>query len=507
MLTLLAALLAALGGAAAEPPDARPAPPIELATEPTPLLEPEPLGFDATTVARLRDVVRSAPVEVPRLLDQAAARGRALGAPRSAALLAFVALILTTIALQSRLNAMAEARAAAASMPLPPALRPWLVAAARVAAATLPPLALWLLHDVLVRRTGFTGPGFLLIAILLRAWVRYALVTSALRELVLRPLISIAPEHGRYLNAIGHGVALYALVLYSLIEVGATAGVPDDMLALLTAILDLSLIVLLTAFAMRKHAVLALLPDLPNRFYRAFRSGLAHGYPLVLALTTATALFAWAGYVRLANFVWVRSWALAGVFLAAVLVVHVTRQVLRHLLLATDPAPDAAARLYRSTMRLLDYAVVLIAGNVAIDLVEARRPLAATFGATVYALADRQVSITMLLQAALVVGAFCLVGAVLRDVLSLRLYPLLRLDEGIAHAVNTFITYAMGVVGVLFSLARSASASASACNRSRTTSRAASRSSSAARSAAATGSTSATPSGASRRSACGRRAS
>lgn len=416
------------------------------------LLEPDPLGFDSGTVARLGAIVAALPEEVPRWLRATAERGRRVGAAGSAALVAFVALMLGAIVLQGPLGNAVEARTAPACAGLPAALRPWSLALARVAAATLPPLALWLLHDLLVRITGFSGPGFLLIAVLLRAWLGYALVVSTLRELVLRPLLPMAPQHGRYLYAIGRGVAVYALLLHALLEVGERAGVDADLLALAQAIFDLSLIVLLALFATRKQAVLALLPDLPNRFYRGFRAGLTHGYPIILILTFATALLAWAGYGRLSNFVWVRSWALAGLFVGTVLVLHAVRSGLGAWLGEAPGASETAARLHRSLARLVDYGVILLVGSFALDLVALRQPLGDTFGAAIYTLGDRPVSIPMLLEAALVVVAFCLTGSVLRDLLSYRVYPALQVEESIAHAINLFITYAMAVVGVLFAL-------------------------------------------------------
>jgi len=443
---LLCVVIGRVGLASAAGSAAQVAPPHE------DLLTPDSLGFDSSTIARLGTIVRTAPQQLPGMLGDIAARGRRIGAAGSIALLAFVAVMLTSIALQWRLGNAVEARAAPACASLPPALRPWALAAARVGAATVPPLALWLLHDVLVRSTGFEGLGFLLIAILLGAWLRYALVASSLRELVLRPLIPIAPEHGRYLYGIGRGVAAYGLLLYALLEVGGRARIADDLLALLKAIFDLSLIVLLTIFATRKHAVLALFPEIPNRFYRGFKTGLTHGYPIVLALTAATALLAWAGYTRLADFVWIRSWALAALFLATVVLLHLVRHTLRYWLIGASAASEPASRLQRSTARLLDYAAILIAGSFALDLVELREPLGRTFGAAIYSLGDRAVSIPVLLEALLVVTAFCLVANVLRDFLSFRVYPALRVEESIAHAINIFISYAMAVVGILFAL-------------------------------------------------------
>lgn len=448
---LVLLLLAAAGSARAAEPERTTSDAATASRGPS-LFEAAPLGFDADTVARLAKFLRSLPSEAPQRARLIVERGRRIGAVGSSALVAFVAIVLAAILLQGRLGNVVERRIAPACATLPDGVRPWALALARVAAATLLPLGLWLVHDVLTRTTGFTGPGFLLIPILLRAWLRYALVVSVLRELVLRPLIPIAPEHGRYLYGIGRGLAVYGLLLYALLEVGDRAGVDGDMLALAKALFDLSLLVLLALFATRKQAVLALLPDLPNRFYRAFRTGLGYAYPLILILTFATALLAWAGYGNLADFVWVRSWALVGLFLASVIALHGVRVGLHAWLGDVHDPGDAAARLHRSLARLVDYGAVLLVGSFALDLVALREPLGNAVGVPIYSLGDRPVSIPMLLEGALVVAAFCLIASVLRDFLSYRVYPALRVEESIAHAINLFITYAMAVVGVLFAL-------------------------------------------------------
>ncbi len=426
---------------------------IARGAEASSLLEADPLGYDLDTLRRLARAVRDLPEMVSRELPAIVARGKAAGPVSTALILLLFAFILLWAMIgRRRLASRIEARAGWLSPSVAGAVAPWLVAALQVLGAAGPPFLLWLAHDALARATGFRGPGFLLTGVLLGAWARYALVVAVLRELLLRPLLPLPVEHRRYLWAVGHGLAIYGLLIRASLDVGVQAGLAPDMVALLESLSDLALIVILTALATRKAALLVLLPVLPNRLYRGFVAGLEHAWGLVLALTAATALAAWAGYGRLAEFVWLRTWALAGLFVGTLLALHGAHGLLRRWILAGSAGRGTAERFYRSATRMLDYVAVLAALRGALELLGLAGPLGSFLTRPLYALADHPVSALMLMQAALVVGAFVVLSRLLRDFLDYRVYPTLGVDQGIAHAVNTFIAYSMSIVGVLFAL-------------------------------------------------------
>jgi small-conductance mechanosensitive channel len=70
----------------------------------------------------------------------------------------------------------------------------------------------------------------------------------------------------------------------------------------------------------------------------------------------------------------------------------------------------------------------------------------------VYSLADRRLSLMMGAQACIVIAAFIFIARLLRDYLNYQVYPALAVDPGVSNAIDVFINYAMGIVGVLFAL-------------------------------------------------------
>ena len=412
----------------------------------------QPPGYDLETVDRLRTLVAATSHDVPAILRRTLERGRKVGLIGSALLISLMVLIAIVFAGHWRLARRVAEATTPYAVRLPAAVGPWLTAGATVATAAGPPFGLWLLHDFLRQLTGFNGPGFLIVGILLQAWSYYALVVSTVHELVLRPLIPMPPEYGRYLYAVARWLALYGLVLYALIDAADVLGLPGDIVVLLQSLLDLSLILLLTAFLARKRAAMALFPALPNRLYQLFVRGFAAAYPVVLALTAGTLLLAWAGYGRLARAVWMRSWALVALFIGVVLSLHLLRTGLRRLIVGNAEPTRQSARFSASASRLLDVAAVWIFVMVALHLTGLGDPLTAVLSAPVYTLGDRRLSPLMGLEALVVVAGFVFVARLVRDYLNYQVYPALAVDIGIANAIDVFINYAMVLVGVMFAL-------------------------------------------------------
>lgn len=428
-------------------------PPTEvLPSQPSGLLTRAEPGYDAESVGRLRDLIVAASSDAPGILHRMLDRGRRIGFVGSASLVALMLVVTLTLLVYRRLPERVERAAESTTANLPPSLRAWIAAAAQVGAATAAPLALWLVHEGLRRLTAFDGPGYTIVGIFLLAWAYYALVATTMRQLVLRPLLPIPAEHGRYLYGIARWLTLYGLVLYASLDAASVLGVPGDVIALIEAALDLSLILLLTACLARKRAVMALFPKLPNRFYRAFVRGFGATYPLILALTAGTLLLALAGYHQLADAVWLRSWAVAAVFLGIVAALHFLHQALDRLIVGERPAPARSTRFYATVARVLDLGGVVAFFSIALHLTGVRDPLLGILATPIYSFEDHRLSLLLICEGTFLVGLFALSARILRDFLNFQVYPALAVDTGVAKAIDVFLTYVLVILGILFAL-------------------------------------------------------
>ncbi|MEA2627513.1 MAG: potassium-dependent mechanosensitive channel, partial [Candidatus Binatota bacterium] len=429
------------------------APPAAAAKKPEPsLLEREPPGFDGETLVRVRDAVFSAPETMPAFLASAREQAATVGLSGTALVLLLLLAIAYALFGQRRFAAWFDPVLARVRARLPPSVPPWLSALAYVLAAGIPPLVLWFLYRGVARATGLRHPAFLILEPLLLAWAWFAPALTAVRELFLRPLLRVPREQGVQLYGIARWMLVYGILLAAILDGAATLGAPIDVLALLHSLLELSLIVLLAAVFARRAAVMALVPDFPAPLYRRFSAGFDRAYPLVWAVTVVTALLAWAGFRRLAHFVWIRTWALAGLFLGAVVVHHFLLIVLRRRIVERQPDREAAWQFYRSASHLLDYVGVIAVAVLALELVGVWGPLTRTLAAPVWMIGDRPLSLFILLQAIAIAAGFVFFARLLPDYLDFRVYPALSVDEGVAHAINTFLLYALSVAGILSAL-------------------------------------------------------
>jgi small-conductance mechanosensitive channel len=410
------------------------------------------MGFDGGTLERIVNGLRALPDRLPDLARTLGEHSRALGFAGSALLLLLLVAIAYSLVGRHRMAVRVERGLHPLRQRISPRAAPWLAALAQILAAAFLPLSLWAIHALCADLLGTQDPLFLVFAPLLVAWTRFMIGVALLREVLLRPLLPVPREHGRYLYAVGRWILAFGVLTSALVDAAQVLGAPADVVAFARAIFELSLILLLAAYLARRRAVMALFPDLPNRFYRGFVAGLDRLYFLALGVTLTTALLAWAGYVRLAGFVWLRTWTLVALFLVAVFVHHALRVTLRLWILGEHAPRESAQSLFRSASRLLDYVSVIAVGLLALEISGARAPLARLLAAPITSVGTRALSVLTIVQGGLIVAAFIFAARLVRDYLEDRIYPALAIDEGVAHAIDTSIVYSLSTIGVLAAL-------------------------------------------------------
>lgn len=419
------------------------------------LLEREPLGYDSSTVERLRRSLRLAPKAAPYAISRIGAQLEVLGIGGS--LLVLLLLIAVGYGLpigRKRFETWLETTALApAQALLPSALRPWLVAIAQIVAAGLLPAALWGLHSAIRQATGYDYPAFVVLGILLLAWTKYTLATTIVRELVIRPLLPIPAEHGAYLYGITRRLLLFTFFQSALVEtLFEVRALADDTVALVASIFQAVLILLVVAFLARKRAVMALFPEIANRPYEIFVRVFGAFYPLIVAFGAGLGLLAWAGFGRLARFMSIRSFAIVGLFLAAVGIHQLIVRLLRRWILAGRSDDGRALAFFQSSERLFEYLGTIAVVLVTLQLAGIREPLAGLLGHPVYVVGEQKVSGSSLLEASVLIAAFFFFARLLRHYLDFHVHPAFNVEEGAAHAINTLVGYLIAVAGIVIAL-------------------------------------------------------
>jgi len=260
------------------------------------LFRRQPLGFDHQTFHRIAAAFENSSSEVSQLIEFVRGQRRALGQGGGFLMLLLALTIGYGIRGRAKLRYRIQQALESLCEQTLAAQQKWPAAIAELIAVTVLPLSLWAFWSLVKALTNFHGPLFILAGNLLLAWTVYSLVIGALRNLLIRPLLPIPLEHGRYLFRFLRLLLAYAIAARVCTKLIDVFGAPGDVVALIDAALRLSLIVLLVIVATRRRAVVAILPDAPNFLYRGFVAAFTRLYPALWVLTVAIALIQLAGF-------------------------------------------------------------------------------------------------------------------------------------------------------------------------------------------------------------------
>lgn len=417
------------------------------------LFERSPLAFSCQTISEVCGRAVRLPQAIAELPRLAIHQARLLGVEGSLLRFFLVIAIIAGLVARRRISRLIEGRLAGIAMSVRGEGAAWASGGVRVLAEAAVPGGLWVLYLFVAALTALENPAFVAFGVILLAWAEYTVLVSTARELFVRPLLRVPPEHGRYLFRIARWLLIYGFFVNAALGSMRLLGVPGDAVALYRWIFEFSLIALLAIAFARRRAVMSIFPELPNRMYRGFVHGLDRVYPLAFALTLLTALLQWAGYRHLAVFVWIRTWAIAGLFVAAMLLHHALRTVLRGLILGGDAEGSREAETFnRSARHLLDYVGAIVVIIFALHLIGLIEPLRRMLTVGISTVGGRPLTPLVLIEAAAIVAGFVLAARLLRDYLEFQVYPVLHVDVGVAHAIDTFIVYSLALVGALAAL-------------------------------------------------------
>jgi hypothetical protein len=281
-------------------------------------------------------------------------------------------------------------------------------AALHIAVATFAPLSLLLLFALVQAFTRQQGPSLTFVAQMLMLWTGVAFLASLAREVFLSPLVP-AP-HGAALLRFSRLLVLYVAAGLVVLWGGQVLRLPSDVLALVRFLLVLTVGGSVFLLWSRKEAILSLFPPLPNRLYQRFCEAFSRAYHPILFFTFTTVLLWGFGYHDLALFLWQRSWAVAAVFLAAVLLHHLfLRWVNQRILVAPTPS-DAALAFHRALVATATYGVTVVGILLALGLMGLLSFLLHLLSPPLLTIGTTRVSGLVMVQAGLVFLAFFLLA-------------------------------------------------------------------------------------------------
>jgi small-conductance mechanosensitive channel len=425
----------------------------QLATQARNIFRRQPLGFDVKTLERVRQWFVELPSWVTALVQSLSEEIRLLGLVGSIILFTFLAIVFYSLFGWKKVFGYLERTAKPLETLITEEYAPYLLAGLRIIAATLIPLILYGLFVLVQEFIDFGSPWFLLLGSLLKLWAWGAFIIGALREVLLSGLLAVPRENAVKVYRVSRWVTLYVLLCIALFDGAKRFQVPPDILALLYFLISISVVLASLVLLIKKNTILGLLPELPYRTYQIFVTYLRKFYYPALFLTFLTAL-AWCfGYKIFAYFIWMKTWAVVGIFFLIVFLFHFIKVKLQSWIQKKDPADYEAILVHKSLYHLLVFITITLTSILIFQLIGVLDPLISFISFPLFMIGKKAISLwTIIKVVILFIGIFYL-SRLLRSYLDYKIYPILGIDEGLAFSINTMISYLLFIIAFFIALA------------------------------------------------------
>ena len=416
------------------------------------LFRRKPLGFTGQTLEGVRQGLAHLPSRVPVLVQRLSEELRLLGLVGSLLLFAFLAVVFYSMFGWKKVFGYLHKASEPLETLITEKYAPYLHAGLRVLAATLIPLILYGLFVLVAEIIDFEAPWFLLLGRLLRLWALGAFIIGTLREVLLSGLLPVPPVSAARVYRVSRWVIIYVLLSIALFGGAKLYKVSPDVLALLRFLISVSVVVASLFLFLRKNAVLGLLPELPYRTYQVIVNALRRFYYPALFLTFLTAI-AWCfGYKNLAFFIWIKTWAVVGIFLGIMFLFHAIRVKLQKWIQQKAPTDYEAILVHKSLYHLLIFITVTITVVLVFQFLEILDPLVNLISFPLVIIGTKAVSVWTIIKVVILFVGLIYISRLFRSYLDYKIYPRMGIDEGMAYSINTLISYLIFTVGIFIAL-------------------------------------------------------
>lgn len=416
------------------------------------LFEREPLGFDWKTLEHLYTSVLTLPALIPQLTRAVVGHSRLLGTIGSLLVLIFLIAVVYSVLGQKRIMAHIETKVAPFKNRVPSSIYPYILPAHRVVVSALFPLVMLALFTLINTLIVYEAEWFQLIGKLILLWTVGTLAINLLRELLTKGNIRSASQHGQSIFRLSRLTILYVILVTALFWTAESFRLRQDVLALLYFAVSLSVVTILFLLTLKKNALLSLLPDLPQHSYKKFVNLIRrYYYPLIL-FSLLLAILWTLGYRSLGRTLLIKIWSSGAAYLVMMVVYHLLLNGLTLWHNRVTRQREAAQRVYRSLKSLLVYSVSIATVLIVLNLLGLLGLLEQAMSFPVFQLGQSNVSLWILLKAALIILAFVFFSRLSQAYLDYKVYPALGIEQGLGYALNTFLKYAIWAVGMLVAL-------------------------------------------------------
>jgi len=417
------------------------------------LFQRTPLGWDENTLDYLYRTALNLPLQLPDFIAHIIKQGRALGFAGSVVMLTFLVAIFYTLFGQKRVMLRVEQGLQPFRKYMPEPAYPYMLSLLKIIVASLIPLLLLGAFSIIHSSILYRATWFQLTGRLLGLWALGAMAIYLLREGLTAGLYPAASQFGMVLYKRARLVVMY-IVCGMALYWGATAfNLPTDVQAFFRFAITLSVVCVLLLLFFNKKAVLSLLPQLPYQNYQTFFQKLDRYYRPAVYATFFTGILWCVGFHRFCSFLWIKTWAVAGVYVAGLVLLNIAQGKLNRWAQTSLAADDEEAQtFYKALKLLLLYTVITALSLIILDLLGALDPLKRVMSFPIVTIGETRLTLWLFTKAGLVILGFTFLSNLIRSYLGYKIYPALGIDTGLAYALNTFLKYLIMILAFLTAL-------------------------------------------------------
>jgi potassium efflux system protein len=150
---------------------------------------------------------------------------------------------------------------------------------------------------------------------------------------------------------------------------------------------------------------------------------------------------------------WIKIWAVVGVFLIIMIVFHKIRLFLQNWLEKKDPTDPQAILLHKSLHHLLLFVTITITVAVILDLLGLLDPIRSFVSFPLVMIGKKPISLWTFIKVIIIFSGIVYISRLLRSYMDYQIYPLLGIDEGLAYSINSLVSYLLIAIGIFIALA------------------------------------------------------
>ena len=416
------------------------------------MFERTPLGWDMDTLRYLYEQALYLPAKLPALIEEILEQSQVLGVAGSLVVFVFLIAVIYSLIGRKRVLLKAEQIAKPLFEKMPEELYPFLMLALLSVTAALIPLILFGAFSLIKAFISYDAPWFLLTGRLLSLWSIGALLISLIRGIVEQKILFIQTEYGDTIFRLLRLTVLYVLFGIAILWGAEAFSLRKDFLAFLQFSIFLSIVLFLFFILLRKKAVLSLLPKLPGKSYQSFLEGFNRYYYPVMGMTLLTGVMWCFGYKRFSTVIWTKTWAIAAVYIGFSVVYHLVILRLKRWEDRIDRADEHSLAFAQSLKGFILYISITITAFVMADLLGILEPLRRVISFPLFSIGSSELSLWIIVKAVLIIVLFVYATQLLCSWLNYKVYPAMKVEQGTAYAIDTFLKYFMLIIGVFISL-------------------------------------------------------